>query len=94
MPASRWLPLRNHDNATRPADPFRLREWLAVNRALLAVYVLRDDLQALWRYRRVGYAQRFRRGWYARAMRSRIAPLKTFARRLRPYLPGVLVHVR
>jgi transposase len=91
---SRWLLLRNRDNVTRPEDQVRLRELLAANRALLTVYLLRDDLKALWAYRHPGYAERFWRGWYARATRSRIAPLKTFARRLKPYLPGILAHCR
>jgi transposase len=91
---ARWLLLRNRDNVTRAEDQVRLRELLAANRALLTVYLLRDDLKALWEYRHPGYAERFWRGWYARAMRSRIAPLKTFARRLKPYLPGILAHSR
>jgi hypothetical protein len=32
--------------------------------------------------------------WYHRAIRSRIEPLKVFARRLKPYLPGILAHCR
>lgn len=91
---ARWLLLRNRDNVTRPEDQVRLRELLAANRALLTVYLLRDDLKALWEYRHPGYAERFWRGWYARAMHSGIAPLKTFARRLKPYLPGILAHSR
>lgn len=90
--SARWLLLRNRDNVTKPEDQVRLRELLAANRALLTVYILRDDLKALWGYRHAGYAQRFWQGWYARAMRSRIGPLKTFARRLKGYLPGILAH--
>ena len=32
--------------------------------------------------------------WYRKAMRSRIDPLKHFARRLRPYADGILAHCR
>jgi transposase len=56
---------------------------LAANRALFTVYPLKDDLKALWDYRHIGYAERFWRQWYRRAMTSGIAPLKTFARRLK-----------
>jgi transposase len=45
-------------------------------------------------YRHEGYARRFWLGWYRRAMRSRIEPLKAFARKLRGYLPGLLAHCR
>lgn len=91
---SRWLLLRNRENVTHAADRVRLNELLAANRALFTVYVLKDDLKTLWDYRHSGYALRFWQQWYRRAMRSRIEPLKAFARRLKPYLPGILAHCR
>ena len=91
---SRWLLLRNRENVTRPEDQIRLNELLAANRALFTVYVLKDDLKALWHYRHSGYAERFWQHWYRRAICSRIAPLVAFARNLKPYLPGILAHCR
>jgi transposase len=91
---ARWLLLRNRENVTREADQVRLSELLAANRALMTVYVLKDDLKELWQYRHAGYARTFWQGWYRRAMRSGIEPLKTFARRLKGYLPGILAHCR
>ncbi len=91
---SRWLLLRNPDNISRPDDRVRLRELLDANRALLTVYLLKDELRTLWDYRHSGYALRFWQHWYRRAVRSRIAPLKAFARKLQPYLPGILAHCR
>jgi transposase len=69
-------------------------ELLAANRRLMTVYVLKDDLKHLWSYRSRGHAVRFWKGWYRRAVRSRIEPLKRFARRLKEYLPGILSHCR
>lgn len=91
---SRWLLLRNRENVTRPEDQVRLDELLAANKALMTVYVLRDDLKALWRYRHAGYARTFWDGWRQRAMSSGIEPLKIFAHRLKPYLDGILAHCR
>ena len=91
---SRWLLLRNPGNITRVDDQVRLSELLEANRALLTVYLLKDDLKSLWDYRHSGYATRFWQQWYRRAIRSRIAPLKTFARNLKRYLPGILAHCR
>lgn len=93
LKSSRWLLLRNRENVA-DADQVRLDELLAANRALFTVYVLKDDLKTLWDYRHAGYAQRFWQQWHRRAMRSRIAPLKAFARRLKPYVPGILAHCR
>lgn len=88
---SRWLLLRNRENVPEP-DQVRLDELLAANRQLFTVYVLKDDLKALWGYRHAGYALRFWRQWYRRAMRSGIEPLRRFARNLKPYLRGILAH--
>jgi transposase len=92
--SSRWLLARNPENVTRPEDQVRLRELLDANKALFTVYVMKDDLKALWDYRHSGYAERFWKQWYSRAMHSRIEPLKTFARGLKSYLPGILSHCR
>ncbi len=56
--------------------------------------MLKDDLKALWDYRHVGYAWRFWLEWFQRAIRSRIEPLKLFARRLKERIDGVLAHCR
>ena len=88
---ARWLLLRNRENV-KAEDRVRLRDLLAVNRRLAAVYVLKDDLKHLWDYTYPGAATRFFVGWYQRAIRSRIGPLKTFARRLKAKLPGIIAH--
>jgi transposase len=90
---ARWLLLRNRENV-RPEDRVTLRDLLAANRHLAAVYVLKDDLKHLWTYTYAGAARRCFDDWYQRAIRSRIAPLKTFARNLKAKLPGILAHCR
>jgi transposase len=91
---ARWLLARNLRNVTRSEDLVRLRDLLKANKALFTVYVMKDDLKTLWDYRHSGYAERFWKQWYTRAMRSRIEPLKAFARNLKGYLPGILSHCR
>jgi transposase len=91
---SRWLLLRNRTSLTRRKDRVRLAELLSANRKLMRVYVLKDDLKHLWDYRRLGAARRFWNQWYARAIRSRIEPLKKFARSLKERIAGVLSHCR
>jgi transposase len=89
---TRWLLLRNRQNVTAPGDRVRLREVLAANRPLWVVYVLKDALKQLWRYRYRAAAQRAWRQWYGWAVRSRIPALVAFARRLKAKLPGILAH--
>lgn len=92
--SARWLLLRNRENIPTQEDRIRLKELLRANKALMTVYVLKDDLKHLWSYRTEGWALRFWKDWYRRAIRSRIEPLKRFARLLAGYLPGILAHSR
>lgn len=91
---SRWLLLKNAGNVKKKEDRVRLRELLDANRHLMSVYVMKDDLKELWDYRLPGAAMNFWRSWYARATHSRIAPLITFAKKLKGYLPGIVSHCR
>ena len=90
---SRWLLLRNSANV-RPKDRVKLQELLRANRKLATVYLLKDDLKHLWDYVYQGAAQSFWEEWYSRAIRSRIEPLKKFARNLKEKIDGVLSHCR
>lgn len=91
--SARWLLLRNR-TSLQPEGKIALRELLKANRPLSVVYLMRDELKSLWRYRYAGAAEKLWQQWYHRAMRSRIEPLKRFARRLKPYVPGILAHCR
>jgi transposase len=90
---SRWLLLRNRENV--PSDQtVRLEELLAANKALLTVYLLKDDLKELWRHRHEAWARKAWKSWKRRALRSGLEPLQVFVRRLEPYLAGILAHCR
>lgn len=91
--SSRWLLLRNRDNLT-PEQTVRLDELLEANQALLTVYLLRDELKRLWRYRRQGWAEKAWRQWYQQAKASGIEALQRFAEKLAPYLHGILARCR
>jgi transposase len=90
--SSRWLLLRNRENIPRAEDRVRLHELLNANKALMTVYVLRDELKHLWDFRSRGHALRHWNQWYNHAVRSRIDPLRRFAKRLKGYLHGILSH--
>jgi transposase len=63
---------------------------LSANKQLATVYVLKDDLRHLWHYRYEGAALRFWKQRYHHAIRSRIEPLKRYARNLKERIQGVL----
>jgi len=91
----RYLLLKNRRNLRPDKDePARLRELLRLNHKLNVIYVLKDDLKLLWRYRREGWARRWFEHWYRRAIHTKIQPLKRFARSLKERLDGLLAHCR
>jgi transposase len=55
---------------------------------------MRDELRHLWTYRSTSWADGGWADWYRRALRSRIGPLVTFAKRLAPYAHGIVAHSR
>jgi transposase len=93
LKGARWLLLRNARTLRRD-ERVRLRDLLAANRRLWVVYVLKDALKALWRFRYRGAAMRAWRAWHGWATRSRIPALVRFARQLKAKLPGILAHCR
>ncbi|WP_426355749.1 transposase [Stenotrophomonas maltophilia] len=67
---------------------------LTANKALLTTYLLKDDLKQLWRYRSQAWAEKARKSWRQRALRSRLRLLRRFASLLEHYLPDILAHCR
>lgn len=57
LKSSRWLLLRNRHNL-KPKQAVHLKELLAANQLLLRVYVLRDELNRLWFYRKPAWAEK------------------------------------
>ena len=90
---TKWLLLANRSRLSR-AGQVRLRELLAANRALFIAYVLKEDLQRLWRYRYPKAALRAWRGWYRRARTSRLPALMRFARQLKQWHAYIINHCR
>lgn len=91
--SSRWLLLRNRKNLDRHQKA-QLSELLEANQPLLTAYLMRDELKRLWFYRRPGWARRAWDHWLAQARSCGIAALGLFARRLEPYLAGILSRCR
>ena len=88
---ARWLLLRNSQNL-KEGEMLRLQELLEANQSLMTVYILKDDLKQLWRFKCVEEASLFWEHWYRRATESGIKPLILFAKRLKGYLHGILNH--
>ena len=94
MKGSKWLLLRNKKNVRSREDRVKLAELLAANKKLATVYVMKEDLKRLWKYRYPACARKFWEEWYNRAVRSRIGALVKFAKALKQYIEGIIAHCR
>ncbi len=89
-----WLLLRNRANLKSPAQHVRLDEVLAANQSLMTVYVMKEQLKALWTASSAWQWRRAWTQWMSHAKESRIPALMQFARRLRGYWRGIVTRVR
>jgi transposase len=93
MKKTKFILVKNRANLTAD-EPARLKELLAANKRFATAYILRDAMKKLWDYKYTRAAEKWFDGWYQRAIRSRIEPLKRFARSLKERLGGILAHCR
>jgi transposase len=89
-----WLLLRNPANVKTSAERVRLDEVLAANQSLMTVYVMKEQLKALWTATTAWGWRRAWTQWMAHANQSQIPALLQFARRLSSYWRGIVSRVR
>lgn len=82
LKGSRFLLLKRPEHLTDKQD-VKLAELLRYNLRAVRAYLLKEDFQFFWTYVSPYWAGRFLDRWCAKAMRSRIEPVKKVARSLR-----------
>jgi transposase len=90
---NRWLLLRNRSSLT-DEQAIKLDDLLAANVPLTTVYVLKAQLKELWYAPDEDEARRRWNEWCRLVMDSQLPPLITFAKRLAPYLEGIVASAR
>jgi transposase len=88
---SRYLLLKNRENL-KPEQRIHLRELLAINERLAAVYQLKDQLKMIYRYKRPHAAKRALDQWCAMAEEVDHPAMDRFIGRLRYFEYGILNH--
>jgi transposase len=81
---SRWCWLKRVWNLTQN-QAIKLRQLLKYNLQTVRAYLLKEDFQRFWEYRRAGWAKRFLKEWSTRVMRSKLEPMKKVARTIRSH---------
>jgi len=89
----RWCLLKRPENLTDKQN-VSLRELLAYNLKSVRAYLLKEEFQLFWEYDSPAWAAKFLDAWCKRAMRSRIEPMKKFARTVRSHRELLLNYFR
>jgi transposase len=90
---TRFLVMKNPKNLTGD-EPARLEELLKANKNIFKVYLMADVLRKLWSYKYPASARKWFMGWYRRAVKSRIGPLKSFAEKMLRRVDGIIAHCK
>lgn len=90
---SRWCLLKRRENLTDP-QRLRLRDLLRYNLQSVRAYLLKELFQQFWEYDSPTWAGKFLDQWCTQVMRSRIEPMKKFARTLRGHRELLLNYFR
>ena len=84
LKSKRWCLLKRPENLT-DKQRLSLRELLGYNLRSVRAYLLEEEFQLFWEYASPAWAAKFLDAWCKRAMRSRIEPVKRFARTVRAH---------
>lgn len=82
LKGARWLLLKRPENLT-DRQAVKLEEILQYNLKSVRSHLMKEDFQRLWEYWSPTWAGKFLDQWCARAMRSKIEPMKKVALMLR-----------
>lgn len=86
---SRWVLLKNRENLNTKQQSY-LDEILSVNRDLMVTHLLGAQLKELWYCDNEGQAKELWEVWWQQVTESAIQPLIHFAKKLKPYLDGIV----
>jgi transposase len=86
---ARWCLLKRVSNLTKK-QAGKLSELLQYNLRSVRAYLMREDFQRFWEYASAAWAAKFLDQWCTRAMRSKLAPMKSVARSLRGHRDLIL----
>ena len=90
---SRWCLLKRPENLT-DHQRVKLRDVLRYNLASVRAYLLKESFQSFWDYESPTWAGKFLDQWTMQVMRSRIEPMKKFARTMRAHRELLLNYFR
>ena len=85
----RWLLLKRPENLS-DKQAVRLGDLLKLNISSVKAYLMREDFQRFWEYKRINFAERFLEDWVTRTLRTNLEPMKKVANMLRSHKALIL----
>ena len=85
----RWLLLKRPGNLS-DKQTARLGDLIKLNLQSVKAYLMREDFQRFWEYKRADYAERFLENWVTRALQTNLEPMKKVANMLRNHKPLIM----
>jgi transposase len=85
----RWLLLKRPENLSEKQTS-RLGDLLKLNLSSIKAYLLREDFQRFWCYKRYDFADKFLENWVTRTLQTDLEPMKKVAKMLRNHKPMIL----
>ena len=88
----RWI-LYRHSSTRSRKDTRSLKALDRGNHRIYRASRLKDEFEPFWEYRAPWAAKRFLKSWTTAALRSRLEPMRKFARMVRKHLCGILAFI-
>lgn len=85
----RWL-LYRHSSTRSKKHTRILNELRKQNNRIHRAWVLKDEFEHFWNYLSTSWAEKFLKSWVTKALRSRLEPIKKFARTIRKYHDNIV----
>src|SRR5690606_783843 len=86
---TKYVFLKNPENLT-PKQELKLEDVLRFNLKSVRAYLLKESFQHFWSYESPYWAQWYLKKWCARAMRSKLDPIKKFVKSIRKHEPLIM----
>ena len=85
----RWLLLKSPKNLSEKQST-KISKLLKINLASIKAYLMREEFQRFWLYKRKTWADKFLEDWATKTMQSDLSPMKKVAKMLRRHKPLIL----
>ena len=82
----RFILLKKSSNLTEK-QTVKLSKLLKMNLSSIKAYLMKEDFQRFWQYKKAGWADKFLEDWAERTMQSNVGPMKKVAKIISKKLP-------